>query len=232
MVTIPEIEYLASFVTWKGGSGSFAKPCGVATDAFQNLYVADAGNCRVQKFDQSLQFIFEVGRGEGPLFRKVGKLSAPIGVVVDLAGSIYIADATNCCIVKYDFQGGFMAQFGREGTKEGELKRPRSLSFDAQKNLWVVDAYNHRLQKFDSEGKFMARLGGKGKEGMVGKFNDPSDLAFDEEECLYITDSKNNQVHKFDPFGKPLLLWGKTGKADGKNGESGRAVHLSPRHRH
>jgi len=38
------------------------------------------------------------GRGEGGLFKKVGKLAQPAGIAVDAAGNSYVADMKLGCI--------------------------------------------------------------------------------------------------------------------------------------
>src|SRR5882762_1405082 len=78
-----------AFVLAWGNNGSapaqFSSPDGVATDALGNVYVADTGNHRVQKFDRLGNFITQWGStGTGD-----GQFTLPLGAAVDAAGNVY-----------------------------------------------------------------------------------------------------------------------------------------------
>ena len=78
------------------GDGQFGSPAGVATDSAGNVYVADFGNSRIQKFDSSGTFILKWGSsGSGD-----GQFSFPRGVATD-ACSLYVADTNNNRIQKF-----------------------------------------------------------------------------------------------------------------------------------
>jgi DNA-binding beta-propeller fold protein YncE len=60
-------------------------------DASGNVYVADAGNNRIQKFSSSGTLITMWGSlGTGN-----GQFSNPSGVAVDASGNVYVADTFN-----------------------------------------------------------------------------------------------------------------------------------------
>jgi len=68
--------------------GYFSNPQGIGVDSAGNLYVADTGNHRVQKFSPSGQFLLSWGgQGSG-----VGQFIRPIDVAVDENGYIYVAN--------------------------------------------------------------------------------------------------------------------------------------------
>ena len=68
--------------------GYFSGPRGIGIDATGNLYVADTGNHRVQKFSPSGQFLFSWGsQGSG-----VGQFILPTDVAVDENGYIYVTN--------------------------------------------------------------------------------------------------------------------------------------------
>jgi DNA-binding beta-propeller fold protein YncE len=84
------------------GSGQFESPVVLDTDADGNLYAADSGNNRLQKFAPD---------GGTPLGAPLwttgifgdgnGQFSFPIDVTIDPTGNIYVADMNNHRIQKF-----------------------------------------------------------------------------------------------------------------------------------
>jgi DNA-binding beta-propeller fold protein YncE len=63
-------------------------PTGVAVDGSGNIYVADVGNDRIQKFDSEGNSLTKWGTaGTGD-----GQFSRPRGLAVDAAGNVYVTD--------------------------------------------------------------------------------------------------------------------------------------------
>src|SRR5262245_28341794 len=87
--TIPACTFLLKWGFPSGsGNGELSRPNGVATDASGNVYVADSGNDRIQKFDASGTFLTtwgSSGSGDGPFI-------FPNGVATDASGNVYVAD--------------------------------------------------------------------------------------------------------------------------------------------
>ena len=65
-----------------GRCGQLSNPLGVATDGSGNVYVADANNSRIQKFDASGTFLMAWGS------------SGALGVATDGAGNVYVTEDT------------------------------------------------------------------------------------------------------------------------------------------
>ena len=84
---------MTGFVGPYGADGSadpgyFSSPRGIGVNSAGNLYVADTGNHRVQKFSPSGQFLFSWGsQGSG-----VGQFILPTDVAVDENGYIYVTN--------------------------------------------------------------------------------------------------------------------------------------------
>jgi tripartite motif-containing protein 71 len=86
----------AAFVTKWGSSGNYSGqfdgPIGVAVDSPSgNVYVADEGNNRIQKFISNGTFITESGSNGN----SSGQFINPHGVTVDSSGNVYVADFWN-----------------------------------------------------------------------------------------------------------------------------------------
>src|SRR5205823_1205028 len=87
----------AFLTTWGSagsGDGQFAYPGGVAVDGSGNVFVADTGNDRVQKFTNTGTFLTKWGSpGTGD-----GQFSLPEGVAVDGSGNVFVTDWAFQCV--------------------------------------------------------------------------------------------------------------------------------------
>ncbi len=67
----------------------FFSPADITEDRLGNIYVLDAGNHRIQKFDQIGNYIGTIGaKGQGP-----GEFMGMRGLFVDKSGRLYVTDA-------------------------------------------------------------------------------------------------------------------------------------------
>lgn len=188
-------------------SGLLSSPRGIACDPSGNIFVADYGNDRIQKFDSSGHFIFEFGsfawdeKNTSP--NNVGTSNAatfnePVGVAVTNK-NIFVSERGNNRIQKFDRDGNFLLIFGGEGNMRGRLSSPGGIACDSSNYVWVCDTKNDRVQKFDQNGNFMLEIGGFGSG--EGKFNEPVDLAIDSKNNIYILDARNERVVICDEYG-------------------------------
>jgi DNA-binding beta-propeller fold protein YncE len=69
---------------------------GIATDANGNVFVADAGNNRVQEFNPNGAFITTFSTLQGG-----GQLNGPTGIAVDTGGRVFVADTGNNQVVVF-----------------------------------------------------------------------------------------------------------------------------------
>jgi tripartite motif-containing protein 71 len=193
-------------------------PYGITVDGPDTIWVAEAGGGKVTQLDVNGNRLKSIGRGQGGLFKKVGRLRQPAGVTRDKLGNCYVADFKLNKIFKYDQQGQFIKAFGSHGRGDGQFSHCWSIKCDPEGNLWVADKDNNRLQKFDREGNFLAKIGKESQYygGTVGGFKYPSDMAFDNEGFVFVTDEQNCRVLRFDPQGNFISKFGKPGKDPGQ----------------
>ena len=206
-------NYVSQWGSLGSGTGSFYNPAGIATDAFGNIFVCDAGNDRIQKFTASAVFVTSWGsRGDLP-----GQFNNPSGVAVNSAGSVYAADVANDRIQKFDSNGTFITSWGSTGTLAGQFIQPYGVACDPSGNVYVSEYSNHRIQKFDSGGTYVTSWGSYGTG--PGQFFRPAGLVSDNSGNIFVPDSGNNRVQKFDSNGTLLTLWGNLGTGDGQFNE-------------
>ena len=136
--------YLTQWGSPGSGDGQFIGPSGVATDAAGNVYVADAGNERIQKFTGTGTYLTQWGSpGAGN-----GQFNGPFGVATDAAGNVYVVDRFNHRIQKFTGTGTYLIQWGSFGSGDGEFNAPNGVATEASGNIYVVDSGNYRIQKF------------------------------------------------------------------------------------
>jgi len=81
------------------------------------------------------------------------QLYKPCDVDCDAYGNVYVLDAGNYRVQKYDVKGNFLLSMGRRGQGPGELENPRYLQIDSDGRIHVVDWSNHRVEVFETNGK-------------------------------------------------------------------------------
>ena len=213
------------------GSGSFAgdggpatearlnNPRGIVLDRAGNLYIADSSNDRVRRVDKSTGVITTViGSGErgfagdeGPA--RLANLYFPHGLALDDSGSLYIADAGNHRIRKWDAKTGTVTTvagtgqprfYGNGGAAtDAGLFAPRGVALDGKGNLYVADTQHSCIRKVDRDGIMTMAAGsdpGLVSKGAAPKFLwHPVGVAVGPDGEIYWADADLNRIKKADP---------------------------------
>ena len=201
---------LRRLVTGESRRGEgFAKPYAVAVRGGR-IYLSDSVERFVKVLDVPNGRFFRIGE-EGS-----GQLVKPLGLDVDSAGLLYVADATAKQIMVYDRDGKFLRKIGGEKW----FDRLTSVTVDAAgTRLYVVDiggvlSPRHQVRVFDARsGEHLFDFGKRGAG--PGEFNLPRDVAIGKDGRLYVVDGGNFRVSVFTPDGKHLKSWGGVGKQYG-----------------
>jgi uncharacterized protein (TIGR03437 family) len=194
-------------------SAQFA-PAGVAVDSAGNLYIADQLNQRIRKVSNGV-ITTVAGNGtqgysgdNGPATS--AEFEDPVGVAVDSAGSLYIADHANDRIRKVTngvivtVAGNGTVGFSGDGgpATNAQLSWPGGVAVDSAGNLYIADSDNFRIRKVSNG--VIATVAGNGMSGFSGdngpatsaQLAYPSGVAVDSAGSLFIADSNNNRIRK------------------------------------
>ncbi len=193
------------------GGEPLSKPYAVAV--YQGrIFVSDTVARFVRVFDVPRGALAKIGDEEGP-----GQLIKPIGLDVDAAGNLYVADIGASSIVVYGPDGAYLRRIGAKGS----FSRLSSVTVDpAGTRVYAVDiggvsSDQHRVRVFDAQsGQHLSDIGRRGSG--PGEFNLPRDLAIGKDGRLYVVDGGNFRVLVFDREGRYLQAFGSVGKQYGQ----------------
>ncbi|MGO8687251.1 MAG: NHL repeat-containing protein [Candidatus Dormibacteria bacterium] len=193
-------------------SSELGHPSGVAVDAAGNVYIADSGNDVIEKVTPSGTLSVVAGTGDpgkptpGPATGS--DLSDPLGVAVDAAGHVYIADTGNDVVEKVTTSGmlSVVAGTGDQGAPtpgpatNSHLSGPGGVTVDAAGNLYIADSGNGVVEKVTRSG-VLSVVAGTGDAGAPtagpatsSDLTSPWAVAVDAAGDIYITDSDNSVV--------------------------------------
>jgi DNA-binding beta-propeller fold protein YncE len=150
--------------------------------------------------------MFEGGKGSGK-----GQFDDPLGIAVDGAGNVLIADSRNARIEKFTPSGTFITSIGTKGTGYGQFREPNGIAIDRDGNIYVADAGNHRVQKLAQNGSVISEW-----SGPPPGFYAPRDIAIGPDDSLYVLDQGHSRIVKMAPDGDVLAVWGSEGAGDGQ----------------
>jgi DNA-binding beta-propeller fold protein YncE len=182
------------------------KPYAVAVHRGR-MFVSDSADRFVKVFDIPEGRYFKIGDDDA------GALVKPLGLDVDAAGNLFVADATNKAVMVYSRDGKFLRRIGSSKVFE----RISSVTVDSiRQRVLVTDiggvtSEQHKILVFDAVTG--AHLFNIGKRGIgPGEFNLPRDVAIGANGQIYVVDGGNFRVQVFDQNGKYLNTFGSVGK--------------------
>ena len=193
----------------------FNQPFGVVVDGATNLYVADFYNNCIRLVTPAGIVTTLAGSVTGNIGTNDGTNTSaefrhPIGLCLDAATNIYVADYYNSTVRKitpdaahsnwvtatiagqagaYTFVNN---PIGTDATFDG----PYAVAVDGATNLYVTDIGNKAVRKLTLSGTNWAVI-----TYASGPFMSPCGIAVDSSTNVYVTDSSNNLVYSVAPSG-------------------------------
>jgi sugar lactone lactonase YvrE len=204
----------------------FSSPSGIALDPTGNLLIADKGNHTIRKVSTSGEVTTLAGAsgstgatdGRGAAAR----FSAPAGITVGEAGSIYVADSGNHLIRKLLADGTVTTlagttvvdpdplAAGADGTgSSAHFQNPYGIVAGTGGTLYVADSGNNTIRKINASGGVTTLAGipsaagnadGAGKDS---RFLTPPGISLDAQGILYVT--SGTTVRRGQLAGPPVI---------------------------
>ncbi len=137
-------DFLKTWGKTGSGQGQFKGIRGIASDATGNIYVADAGNNRIQVFD-----------GEGTFKSQITNIGSPQAICVSGGATQYLYSSNSNDpesmdhgeIYKIRLNGQVVGKFGKAGKLPKEFGMVNAIDCRTENNLWVGEVWNWRAQR-------------------------------------------------------------------------------------
>jgi hypothetical protein len=157
----------ADFVDGNAATARFSSPVGIAVDS-GNIYVADTVNDAIRKIDTSGNTTTIANTAGTPGFvdgdAATARFDGPVGIAVDAAGNIYVAEQNNHAIRMIDMGGDTSTIAGSRGppanaanvvagfvdgdAATARFNRPFPVAVDSAGNVYVAEFANDAIRRF------------------------------------------------------------------------------------
>jgi len=210
----------------------------IAFDSQDNLYVADTNNFRVRRIDAVTKIsTFFAGGGDPPggvnegLPATAARLQQPVGLGVDAAGNVYIADSQANRIWKVDAVTRTIATFAGNGTEgysgdnglavAASLRSPNHAVPDNVGNVFISDTGNDVIRKVAPDGRITtyAGLGPGGQTSGDGGLATQAGLSplhlaiHDLSGDLFVADGYSSRIRRIDAGSEIISTFAGSGTA-------------------
>ena len=206
-----------------GGASTAAQldsPEGVAVDGAGNLFIADRNNHRIRRVEAGTGLITTLagtgteGRSGDGGAATAAQLDSPLGVAVDGAGNLFIADEGNNRIRRVAAATGLITTLAGTGTAgfsgdggastAAQLRFPEGVAVDGAGNLFIADTDNNRIRRVAAATGLITTVVGTGTAGFSGdggaataaQLNFPVGVAVDGAGNLFIADRRNQRIRR------------------------------------
>jgi hypothetical protein len=152
-----------------------------------NVFVADYGNHRIQRFDRNLNFVSSLSTRERD--DPAERFGYPTDVALSRLGELYICDGENARIVKVDRSNRVERSFGGFDAGEGRLHKPRTIEIGPKDRVYVLDGA--RIMVFDSFGNFIHQVADGMFQGPTVMFADQNGLVALNSDMMYCFDGED-----------------------------------------
>lgn len=232
----------AGYADGTGANAQFNFPSGITTDALGNVYVGDRFNFRIRKITPDGVVTTFAGDGTSGLLNGaalLAKFTDILDLKFDVAGNLYVADASNNRIRKIAPDGMVSTFTGTgSGSVDGpvataKIDNPMAMAFDNTGTLHAFD-YKGKIRKIAADGS-ITTLAGSGIVGYVDGNGSAAQLYYsngmtvDANNNLFITQPGYHTIRKITPSADVTTYAGVVGVQGSQNGPITTAKLKNPR---
>jgi len=182
-------------------------PSGLAVDA-AFVYVADAGNCRVQMLRRMTGDHWESVGSPGGCATGPGAGSdaivRPLDVAQDERGFLYVSDGGRMQVHQFHPDRAYLRSYGTTGmpylTDDEHLNAPAGVAAHGERGAVVVEAAGHRALAYGDDGEAEWEFGTAGLPDGAG-LNGPRDVARTADGRYAVVEGGVHRVRFLDPDG-------------------------------
>jgi sugar lactone lactonase YvrE len=205
------------FANGTGGAAQFNQPYCIAMDAAGNFYVGDRINHAIRKITSAGAVTTLAGNGTAGNTNGTGgaaQFNEPLGITVDAAGNVYVADYIN----------GALRKVTPAGVVTTLMLIPSifGVTADASGNIYCAEYFSQQVTKYSSTGNYTVVAGLLGTSGYIdatgtaARFGIPAGITVDASGNLYVTETGNHKIRKITSTGVvTTIAGGNSGFADG-----------------
>ncbi len=230
-----------------GSAARFNNPFGVSVDTAGNVFVADTNNHTIRKVTSAGVVTTLAGTagssGSTDATGSAARFKQPVGVAVDTAGNVFVADFSNHTIRKVTSAGVVTTLAGSAGSfgstdatgSAARFKNPWGVTVDTAGNVFVGDYTNHLIRKVTSAGVVTTLAGTAGSSGSTdatgsaARFKQPIGVAVDTAGNIFVADNGNHTIRKVTSAGVVTTLAGSAGSFGSTDATGSAARFVFPR---
>ena len=180
-----------------------SEPFGLTSDMAGHVYLVDAGNNRLIRFNEDLKPVRDAGGYGGD----EGLLNSPSHISIDNNLNLYVADGGNQRVAVYDTRLNYAKQIELTDPDDPvKFGRPAGLRVNRYGELWVADRDKSKIWIFNNIGLFDRSIGGIESTG--GFLLSPAGITSDRQGRTLVCDKGNRLVKIYDSFGIFLSEFG------------------------
>lgn len=205
------------YANGEGASAKFHTPSALVVDSAGNILVADSGNHAIRKITPEGQVTTLAGNGmagfrDGPAAQ--AQFNGPLGLALDNAGNVYVADTYNdrIRVIRRDGQVETLAGGAQTGYQDGigasaMFDTPSAVLVNPLGEVVVADTVNHAIRLINQQGMVstLARSLPQERQALLRR---PQGLALSEDGVLYVSDTINGRVIQITAKGEVRGLHG------------------------
>ena len=222
-------------------------PEGIAIDADGNIFLADNGHSTIRRVDAATGIITTYAGvnglldylGDGGPATAAG-IGLPLGIALDSAGNLFLADSLNSCIRRVSAATGTITTIAGDGNYGyggdggqgvgATLALPQGVAADATGHLYIADSDNAVIRQVNLATGMITRFAGlapplnTGQSGDGGpalnaRFNNPIRVAVDAAGNVYVLDrTGNSRIRRIDAATHIITTFAGGGAGTGESG--------------